>query len=279
MNITPANIQLEIASFRGQALSALLSTSSTGTETANFADILGTKTSEANSGGRNLALKDPESAFKMMSQINNHEVAFKAQYSELSEMGSSVAHMEEVGRQLSDVDRTTSNDDIVAQLQGFVAQYNTWEDRFDQDIETGGVLNNVQAAEVSIYELEQSVKNIFNGAADGINGLGGLGISIDPVTKQASLDTAKLESVLANNKGGAVNAIDEFSANFAKSADLLNSDGNFIQNALGNRSRAVDFIANNRASLETEFGTGHAAKPTGDAAKALAAYEQAFGIG
>ena len=279
MNITPANIQLEIASFRGQVLSALLSTSSTGTETANFADILGTKTSEAASGGRNLALKDPESAFKMMSQINNHEVAFKAQYSELSQMGSSVAHMEEVGRQLSDVDQTTANTDIVAQLQGFVAQYNTWEDRFDQDIETGGVLNNVQAAEVSIYELEQSVKNIFNGAADGINGLGGLGISIDPVTKQASLDTAKLESVLANNKGGAVNAIDEFSANFAKSADLLNSDGNFIQNALGNRSRAVDFIANNRASLETEFGTGDAAKPTGDVAKALAAYNQAFGIG
>ncbi len=279
MNITPASIQLEIASFRSQALSALMSTSSTGTETANFADILGTKTSEATSGGRNLTLKDPESAFKMMSQINNHEVDFKAQYSELSEMGNSVAHMEEVGRQLSDVDQTTANADIVAQLQGFVAQYNTWEDRFDQDIETGGVLNNVQAAEVSIYELEQSVKNIFNGAADGINGLGDLGISIDPVTKQASLDTAKLESVLANNKGGAVNAIDAFSANFAKSADLLNSDGNFIQNALDNRSRAVDFIANNRASLETEFGTGDAAKPTGDVAKALAAYEQAFGIG
>jgi hypothetical protein len=278
MNITPANIQLEIASFRGQALSALLSTSSANSDTANFADILGMKTSEAANSGRNLALKDPESAFKMMSQINNLEVNFKAQFSELSQMGSSVEHMEAVGRQLSDVDQTTANTDIVAQLQGFVAQYNAWEDRFDQTVEEGGVLDNIQAAEVSLYELEQSIKNIFNGAADGINGLGGLGISIDPATKQAALDVTKLESVLAGNKGGVVNAIDEFSANFAKSADLLNSDGNFIQNALGNRSRAIDYIADNRTSLQTEFGSGDAAKPTGDVAKALSAYEQAFGI-
>jgi hypothetical protein len=278
MNITPANIQLEIASFRGQALSALLNTSSANSDTANFADILGMKTTEAAGSGRNMALKDPEAAFNMMSQINNLEVNFKAQFSELSQMGSSVEHMEAVGRQLSDVDQTTANTDIVAQLQGFVAQYNAWEDRFDQTVEEGGVLDNIQAAEVSLYELEQSIKNIFNGAADGINGLGGLGISIDPATKQAVLDVAKLESVLAGNKGGVVNAIDEFSANFAKSADLLNSDGNFIQNALGNRSRAIDYIADNRTSLQTEFGSGDAAKPTGDVAKALSAYEQAFGI-
>jgi hypothetical protein len=279
MNITPASIQLEIASFRGQALSALMNTSAEESGTANFADILGMKSAEAAGNGRNLALKDPESAFKMMSQINKLEVDFKAQFSELSQMGSSVEHMEEVGRQLSDIDSTTANTDIASMLQGFVAQYNAWEDRFDHTVESGGVLDNIQAAEISLYELEQSVKNIFNGAADGINGLGALGISIDPATKQATFDIAKLDALLASNKGGVVSAIDEFSANFAKSADMLNSEGNFIPTQLDNRSRAIDYIADNRANLETEFGTGDAAKPKGDVAKALAAYEQAFGIG
>lgn len=279
MNISPASIQLEIANFRGQALSTLMNLSSDDAGAADFADILGMKTTGASTAtGRNTALRDPESAYQMMSQINGYEVAFKAQYAELYEMGSAVEHMEEVGRRLSDIDQTTANADIVSQLQGFIAQYNTWEDRFDQTVEPGGVLDNIQAAEISRYELEQSIKNIFNGAADGINGLADLGIRVDPATQQATLDVAQLESVLASNRTGAVNAIDAFSTNFAKSADLLNTEGNFIPTQLDNRSRAIQFIADNRASLQTEFGTGDTARPAGDVAKALAAYESTFGI-
>jgi hypothetical protein len=274
MNVSPANIQLEIATFRSQALSSLLNLSADGNGAADFASLLDMKSAELGASGRNTALKDPESAYRMMSQINSFEVSFKAQFSELKQMGLSVEHMEEVGRQLSDIDLNTANTDIVAMLQRFVAQYNTWEDRFDDTIECGGVLYNIQAAEVSIYELEQSVKNIFNGSADGVRGLGDLGISIDPVSKQATLDVARLESVLASNKHGVVSAIDEFSANFAKSADLLNSAGNFIPTQLDNRSRAIQFIANNSSNLQAEFGTGDAAQPTGAVAVALAAYER-----
>ncbi|MBK9522264.1 MAG: hypothetical protein IPO13_11765 [Rhodocyclaceae bacterium] len=83
----------------------------------------------------------------------------------------------------------------------------------------------------------------------------------------------ELNAILATNKHGAVAAIDAFSANFAKSADLLNSEGNFIDNAIDNRSRAIAYISDNKASLQAEFGTGDAATPRADVAKALAAYE------
>lgn len=277
MDISASALQLEIASFRGQTLASLIDT--LGEDgTADFAGILGTKTADL-AGGRNLALKDPESAYKMMSRINGFEVSFKAQYAELAALGKEVEHMEAVGAALGDdIDASTANADIVAKLQAFVDEYNAWEDRFDHTVEEGGVLDNVQAAEVALWELQESIKSIFNGAAEGVNGLGALGIEIDPVSKQAVLDVGRLESMLASNKEGVVSAIDQFSANFAKSADLLNAEGNFIPNALDNRERAIDYIASNRASLQEEFGSGDAARPTGDIAKALAAYQAAFGV-
>lgn len=282
MNISQENIMLQMASLRGDIISTLIGTAMGGKdEPAGFAGILAEKSSALDAldkTGRNMSLRDPESAYKMMTQINRHEVDFKAQHAELDALGDAVEHMEEVGNRLADIDRSTANAEIARQLQGFVDQYNAWEDRFDDTVADGGVLDNVQAAEVALRALEISVGNIFNGAADGIRGLGELGIEIDPVSKQARFDPVRLDAALAANKNGVVSAIDEFSASFARSADLLNSEGNFIQNALNNRSRAIDFIASNRASLQQEFGTGDPAKPSGATAQALAAYNAASGI-
>jgi flagellar capping protein FliD len=191
-------------------------------------------------------------------------------------MDTAVGTLETAGQQLGDkVDTSTSNSDIKAQLQGFVDQYNSWIDRFGGDVKSGGILDGVQAGEASMFELEQNINNIFNGAADGIHGMGDLGITIDPTTKRATFDSSRLDSALASNKTGVVNAIDQFSANFAKSADLLNDDGNFIHNAMDNRSRAISYIENNKTSLQAEFGTGATASATGQVAQALAAYEKA----
>ncbi len=277
MSLSSASALLQISNINNDLVSTLLGSKDDSSD--SFADILEAKSSAATLTGRNMTLKDPESAYGMMTHINGLEVSFKAQFSELSEMGNSVEQMEEVGRSLSDIAPTTANADIAARLQAFIDQYNRWEDRFDDTVADGGVLDNVQAADVSLYELEQSVQNIFNGAADGVRGLSDLGIEINPVSKQATFDVAKLNAVLASNKSGVVNAIDEFSANFAKSADLLNADGNFIQNALDSRSRALDYVASNRESLQQEFGTGDAAQPEEAVAKALSAYESAFSIG
>lgn len=284
MNITSENIQLQIANLRGDIITTLIGAVSgeKGEEAASFADILGDKTSALSADGRNMSLFDPESGYRMMSKINQYEVDFKAQFAELDAMGNAIEHMEAVAAHLADtVDTATTNTDIATQLQSFIDQYNAWEDRFDDTVAQGGVLDNIQAAEISLYELEQSVSSIFHGASGpngGVSGLKDIGIAIDPVTKQATLDIAQLNNALATNKAGVVSAIDEFGAHFAKSADMLNSAGNFIQNALNNRSRAIDYIADNKSSLQNEFGTGDAAQSSGATAQALAAYNTALGI-
>ncbi|MFT3847310.1 MAG: hypothetical protein QM739_01130 [Propionivibrio sp.] len=74
-----------------------------------------------------------------------------------------------------------------------------------------------------------------------------------------------------------MNTVDEFSANFAKSAGLLTSAGNFIPNRLDNLDRVIDYISANKASLQAEFGLGNPAKISDTVAKALAAYNATYG--
>lgn len=227
--------------------------------------------------GSNMALADPESAYKMMTVINNKDVYYKAQFSELGQMKSAISRMQDAGQKLGSIALSTGNDSIKSQLQEFVGQYNDWIQRFDPDLQEGGLLSDTQAAQVSRFELEQNVNYRFFGAKDGVHGMGELGINIDPNTRLASLDIARLDALLATNKQGVVNTVQEFNANFTKSASLLNSDGNFVLKQLDNLNRAIHYIANNKDSLQKEFGTGDAAKPTGQVAQALAAYNQIDG--
>lgn len=228
--------------------------------------------------GRNMSLPDPESAYKMMTLINNKDILYKAQFSELSQMKTRVAQMQDAGQNLGRITEATGNGSIKSSLQGFVDQYNNWVQRFNPDIQADGLLAGTRAAQVSRYELEQSVRNIFNGAADGVYGLGDLGVTVERSTGLISLDIARLDTVLASNRQGAVAAIQEFSANFSRSAGLLNSDDNFIPRQLDNLNRVIRYITDNRDSLRAEFGTGDAAKPAGQVAQALAAYNQTFSI-
>ena len=235
---------------------------------------LSTTTQGLSPSGRNLSLFDPESAYRMMSVINAKDVTYKAQFSELSEMETLVSGMQQAGQALGGVSALMDNEAIESQLQAFAAKYNDWVTRFDGTVKNNGLLAGTQAAEISLYELEQSVKNIFNGAKDGFHGMRDLGLNIDPNTKLATLDTSQLFAALGTNKTGAINALHEFGANFAKSAELLNSANNFIPNRLGNLDRVIDYITDHRSSLQTEFGLGDPAKPSAQVAKALAAYNQ-----
>ena len=219
--------------------------------------------------GRNLSLFDPESAYRMMSVINYKDVVYKAQFSELTQMKDGVIAMQQAGQQVGCVSESMDNETIKTRLKDFAAKYNEWVNRFDPAVKNRGALVGVQAAEVSLYELEQSVENIFNGAKDGLHGLGDLGFTIDKATNLALIDTAKLEATLATNRNGVINTINEFSANFTKSAELLNSTNNFIPNRLANLDRAIDYIANNEPSLQAEFGLGDPAKPSLQIAQTL----------
>lgn len=258
------------ASSGASPLDFLISRDSTTTPAATIPGLSAT--------GRNLSLFDPESAFTMMSRINSLDVTYKAQFSELSEMKAAVSEMKEAGQSLGDaVDSTSENAAIASQLQTFVSKYNEWVAEFEATVKSDGVLAGTQAAEISLYELRQSIENRFNGAMDGFRGLADLGLTIDPTTRLARLDTSKLDSALASNKVGVVNTVDEFSANFAKSAGLLNSTSNFIPNRLANLDRVIDYISENKTSLQAEFGLGDPARISDKVAKALAAYNATYG--
>jgi len=291
-----SSLAVRIASLQAQSVNTLLGSVPGNNRTSNTFDfltgtsgkqststdlmsLLGLNTSQGlSASGRNLSLFDPESAYKMMSIINGKDVTYKAQFSELSEMKTAVANIQQAGQTLGNVNDSLDNESIKTQLQTFAASYNEWIKRFDGTVKSGGLLAGTQAAEISLYELEQSVENIFNGAKDGFHGLRDLGFSIDQNTNLASLDVSKLDAALVSNRSGAINTINEFSANFVKSAALLNSADNFIPNRLANLDRVIDYISDNKSSLQAEFGLGDPAKPSAQVTKALATYNRIFNI-
>jgi hypothetical protein len=285
-------LKLQMASIQSQTVGALVSSalgSGKVSSGANFADILGVgKTAGSSSldallgsaatisgmngvsaAGRNMALFDPESAYRMMTDINNRAVTYKAEASEMGDMKAYVSTLQQEAIKLGSTDVSTGSEEIRGRVQAFADAYNGWMQRFGSELQDGGLLAGTQAARVSQWELEQSVANPFNGARDGLHGMADLGLSIDPLTKLATVDDARLDAALANSKTAAMGALHEFTANFAKSAELLNSAGNFISNRLDNLSRVIGYIDTNMASLQAEFGLGDPAKPTGQLAKVL----------
>ena len=224
--------------------------------------------------GRNLSLFDPESAYRMMTDINSRDVNYKAQFSELTGMGGAVSEMQKAGQDLVAATTGADNASITSALQAFATKYNEWVGRYDGTVQNGGLLAGTQAAEVALYELRQSIDNGFNGAMNGVHGLRDLGFTVDPLTHVASVDTTKLDAILAHNRDGALAAINEFGQNFSKSAELLVSANNFIPNRLANLDRVIDYISDNKGSLQAEFGLGDAPRPSAIVARALAAYNQ-----
>ncbi|GAB3258276.1 hypothetical protein [Chitinimonas naiadis] len=226
--------------------------------------------------GLNMSLFDPQAGYDMMSLINKKEVSYKAQFAELSQMGEALKKMQAAGKSLNGMASDASDADIKAQLQAFTEQYNAWVKQFDADMQSGGVLADTQAAKVSRYELAQSVGSIFHGAADGLQGMPALGLSIDPATGLASLDVAKLDATLASNRKGVLSTVRDFSSNFSTAAGMLNNSDNFIPRQLDNLGRAIQFIADNKTAWQSEFGTGADYAATGAVAQAAAAYKQLF---
>ena len=287
-----SSLAVRMASLQAQSVTSLIGSVFNGNKASSNFDVLSGTQSGAtdafslpglattnqglSASGRNISLFDPESAYRMMSLINTKDVTYKAQFSELSDMQTAVAGLQSAGQTLATTRTSMDNGSIKELLQNFAAEYNEWIKRFDETVKSNGVLAGTQAAEISLYELEQSVENVFNGARSGFHGMRDLGFSIDQSTNLATLNVSKLEAALSENKEGVVNTISEFSNNFAKSAELLNSANNFIPNRLANLDRVIDFISEKLPSLQSEFGLGDPAKPSAQVAKALAVYNQVF---
>jgi hypothetical protein len=225
--------------------------------------------------GRNMALADPESAYRMMTLINGKDALFKAQAYELGEMGEAVAQMRQAGLDLSNI--AADHETVEAGLRDFVAGYNEWVRRFDPALGGDGLLAGTQAAQISRYELEQSVRNMFIGVGVGLSGIDDIGVDV-MADGTLSLDGAKLDAMLDSNMQAVASATREFGAHFARSAEMLNADNNFIPNQLDNLNRAIRYIGENLADWQAEFGLGDVARPSGQVARALAAYRQTAGI-
>lgn len=297
MNTSPAHILTAIAEVKAQTLASLCGNDFDDADDFNgvFANALLSQIPDMNSvsvgvlsalvvpgsaqaalhAGRNMALPDPESAYRMMTLINGKDALYKAQVHELGEMGKAVADMQQAGQRLSAVE--FGHEDIEAGLNDFVARYNDWKRRFAPDIGGDGLLAGMQAAQISHYELEQSVRNMFIGVGEGLSGIDDIGVDVMP-DGTLSLNVAKLDAMLDSNMKAVVGATREFGASFAKAAEMLNARNNFITNQLDNLNRAIRYINDNHAAWQAEFGTGDAAKPVGQVARALAAYKQAGGV-
>ncbi|MGE5467864.1 MAG: flagellar filament capping protein FliD [Ignavibacteria bacterium] len=285
-NVSASSLALQLAAVRSGTLGALVGSSAdfdsilqAASNASSPVDALFSKGSGKSVGlsadGHNMSLFDPQSAFDMMSVINKKDVDYKAQYSELSQMGSGAASLASTAQDLAGISAATGDADMRTRLQAFVDQYNGWIKRFDADMQKGGLLSGTQAAQVARHELDAGIDNRFYGARDGVRGLQELGITTDPVTGLASFDTAKFDAALARNRSGVVDTVQEFATGFATAANLLNSAGNFIPNQLNNLSGAIHYIDANIASWRSEFGTGSAATPDAQTARALAAYNKA----
>lgn len=123
----------------------------------------------------------------------------------------------------------------------------------------------------------KSVENFFNGAMDGVRGMGDLGLSIDPHTNMASSQACCwLDTLMSSNKKGVSNAI-RSSAPTLPNRRNCSIHGNFIPNRLSILTNVIDYIDRNKTSLQAEFGLGDPAKPNALVAKALAAYNTTYG--
>ena len=224
--------------------------------------------------GRNMALSDPESAYKMMTDINRRSVEYKAQYATLSDMQTGVGQLSQAAEQLGKITAESPFSTVKSQLQSFADQYNSWRRTYDADSQNPELLGNTQAAQAARHTLQASISNPFHGANQGLQGLAALGLEIDPVSKMAKLDVTKFEQTWAQQPANATAAINDFSANFSAAANLLTANGNFFQKQLSNLDRAIGYIQSNQTALQTEFGLGDPPKLSTRLSQALAEYQK-----
>ena len=286
MNLSAQSIAGQIASMKTDALSQLLNP-----QAGSSFDIAQLASSyinsqpgiQATSGvntvaglsplGRNMALPDPESAYKMMTDINHRAVVYQAQSAALSDMQSGVNHLSQSAMQLNNLSADSDFSTVKSHIQSFADQYNSWRRAFDTDSQDPELLGNTQAAR---HALQSNISSPFHGANNGLQGLTALGLDIDPMTKMAQLNSETLASTWRQRPKDAAAAIHDFSSNLSEAANLLTAGGNFFQKQLRNLDQAIDYIHKNQTALQSEFGLGDAPKVSARVAQALAEYQKSM---
>lgn len=210
----------------------------------------------------------------MVTVLNRVEITFKAQHSELGALKASLGGERQAASRLNALTATSSNADITAALDGFVASYNAGVKRFAPELAKGGILEGSWEATRARFATERDINYILNGAELGLKGgLAVLGISTDPKTALATVDHVQLGAALEREKASSVKALTSFATTFAATVDSLGAANHSHVRQMNNLDRAVHWIHDNKAAVQKEFGAGAAATPNEAFARAAAQYD------
>ncbi len=210
----------------------------------------------------------------MVTVLNRVEVTFKAQFSELGEMRHSLVAEQAAAKKLTGLTADSSSADIKAGIAHFVETYNAGVNRFAPAVDKGGILEGSWEAGRARFATQRDISYILNGSEVGIKGdLAKLGITTDPKTGLAVVDNAMLDEALAKDKSHVAASVNAFANTFVTTVDFLNAKGHGQQRQMANLDRAVNWIDDNKAAVEKEFGPGKAATPNEAFAKAAALYD------
>jgi hypothetical protein len=211
----------------------------------------------------------------MVTVLNRVEVTFKAQFSELGEMRHSLVAEQAAAKKLTALAADSAGSDVKAALRHFVDTYNAGVNRFAPALDKGGILEGSWEAARARFATRRDIDYILNGAEVGIKGdLARLGITTDPKSGLAALDGDKLDAALANDKTHVIASVNAFADTFVTTVDFLNAKDHAQQRQMSNLDRAVNWIGENKAAVQKEFGPGAAATPNEAFAKAAARYDQ-----
>ena len=210
----------------------------------------------------------------MVTVLNRVEVTFKAQFSELGEMRHSLLTEQAAARKLSGLTAHSSSAEVKAELANFVASYNAGVNRFAPAVDKGGILEGSWEAARARFATQRDINYILNGSEAGIKGdLAKLGITTDPKSGLAAIDSTMLDAALARDHAHVVASVTAFAGTFVTTVDFLNAKGHSQQRQMANLNRAVNWIDENKDDVEKEFGPGAAATPNEAFAKAAALYD------
>lgn len=282
--VDPANLALDIAQFKSQALSSLLSPKDSlqfdqtfGNLLEQYSSQLGLPSVPTPTTPTGLDSSQPFSVpgQNMVTVLNRVEVTFKAQYSELEQLTTILKQEQALARPLAAVDANTSNEDIKAALQHFVTAYNNGVNRFTPEVQQGGILEGSWEAARARFATERDISYLLTGSEVGVKGgLASMGITTDHNTGLASIDMSMLDAALAKDKSKAAYAVKDFGAAFIATVDSLTAADHAQLRQMDNLQRAVQWIAANRDSVQKEFGPGLAATPNDAFKRAAARYDQ-----
>lgn len=173
---------------------------------------------------------------------------YTEQLSELGKFRSAIDGMEEKAAALKGVTTDSSADDIKAAAKKFISEYNAYVNTFAADFQKGGLLADIQNAQIAKFSMERDAGSVFNGAGSiGFGGLANAGITQNK-DGTLTMDEAAFDKALSSNKKGVVAGLNDLGTNMEATAKMLVSDGKFLDNIQNKYKDALTWIDQNDPS-------------------------------